>query len=256
MSVGRAGPGRPPVVLLHGQPGGAGDWQGVRAALGPRRRALVPDRPGWDGVSAPAGVAGNGRAILALLDRLGIERATLAGHSFGGAIACWMAASAPERVAGLVLAAPAANQDSLFTLDQWLATPVLGALAAATLLGGAGLVLTSPHARQAVAERAGMPEVYLRTVARSLRDPRAWRAFAVEQRALLRELPALEPRLAQITAPTRILIGSADRVVPVRAAARLAEQIPSAALSVVPGAGHLLPVFYPERVAGALLELP
>ena len=255
MSPGDAGPVRPPVVLLHGQPGGAGDWRGVRDALGRRRRALAPDRPGWDGVSRPVGVAGNGRAILALLDRLGIERATVAGHSFGGAIACWMAASAPERVAGLVLAAPAANQASLFTLDRWLAAPVLGALATTALLGGAGLVLAASRPRRVVAARAGMPEGYLDAAARRLRDPRAWQAFAVEQRALLRELPALEPRLGKIAAPTQILIGSADRVVPVGAAAQLAEQIPGAELSVVPGAGHLLPVFHPERVAGALLEL-
>ena len=241
------------VVLLHGQPGGAGDWQRVRAALADCAEVLIPDRPGWDGTSAPAGVAGNARAILALLDRLEIDRVTLVGHSFGGAIACWMAATAPERIGALVLAAPAANRASLFALDRWLATPVFGSVAAATLLGSAGLVLSSRHARQLVASRAGMPEGYLRGAGRSLRAPRAWRAFAVEQQALLRELPQLERRLGEIAAPTTILIGAEDWVVPVRSAALLTSQIPHATLSVVPGAGHLLPIFAPEHLAAAIL---
>jgi pimeloyl-ACP methyl ester carboxylesterase len=245
-----------PVILLHGQPGGAGDWQQVRVALRERRQVIVPDRPGWDGASEPQGVAGNGRAVVALLDRLGLERATLAGHSFAGAIACWVAANAPERTSGLLLAAPAANQASLFTFDRWLATPVLGAVAAAGLLGSAGLVLSSRRARHVVAGRAGMPEGYLRSAGRSLRSPRAWRAFAVEQQALLRELPELERRLPAIAAPTRIVIGADDRVVPVRSAALLSSQIADATLTVLPGAGHLLPVFSPEPLAEAILELP
>ena len=165
-------------------------------------RCWCPTGPAGTARARPPGWPATAEAILALLERLGLERVTLAGHSFGGAIACWVAAIAPERIGSLVLAAPAANRASLFAVDRWLATPVLGSVAAATVLGSAGLVLSSRRARQLVAARADMPEGYLRGAGRSLRAPRAWRAFAVEQQALLRELPQLERRLGDITAPT------------------------------------------------------
>lgn len=242
------------MVLLHGQPGAAADWRGVQAALDGRVGVLAPNRPGWDGASEPRGLEGNGRAILALLDARGAHRATVVGHSFGGAVACWIAAHAPERVRALVLAAPAANVASLYSLDRWLAAPVLGSAASAALLGTGGLVLASRPARRHVAARLGVQDWYLREAGRNLRSPRAWRAFGVEQRALLRELPQLERRLGSITAPTTVVIGSRDRVVPPSSAEVLAGQIPAAELEVLTSVGHLLPLFQAERLAEIVLR--
>jgi pimeloyl-ACP methyl ester carboxylesterase len=223
------------------------------AAVGERSRTIAPDRPGWDGTSGAVGVEGNARAIVGLLDRQGVTRATVAGHSFGGAVACWIAAHAPERVGALVLAAPSANLASLYSFDRWLAAPVLGAAAAATMLGAGGLILSSGRARAQVAAKLRVQDGYLREAGRSMRSPRAWRAFVVEQRALLQELPQLERGLGQIAAPTTILIGSEDRVVPPRSAELLRRQIPGAQLQVLTGAGHLLPLFQPERLSEVIL---
>ncbi|HEY2006225.1 MAG TPA: alpha/beta fold hydrolase, partial [Solirubrobacteraceae bacterium] len=104
-------PGTPPtdapaVVLLHGQPGSARDWDRVVAALGSGVRPIAVDRPGWDGRSRARDLPGNAQAVFELLDTRGIERATLVGHSLGAAIAVWAAVEHPERVAALVLAAP------------------------------------------------------------------------------------------------------------------------------------------------------
>ncbi len=257
----RAEPGRvtsvpsgDPIVLLHGQPGASADWAAVRMAIGDRARLLVPDRPGWDGHRPAGGLAVNGAAVLALLDRLELPRATVVGHSFGGAVACWVAAQAPERVRALVLAAPAANRDSLVRFDHWLAVPVLGSMAAGTLLGLAGLVLSSDRARAGLAASLRVQEQYLHDAGRGLRSPRAWRSFVTEQRALLRELPELEARLGAITASTTIVIGSQDRVVPPRSASALAGQIPGARLEQLIGVGHLLPLFQPGRLAELILD--
>ncbi len=241
-------------MLVHGQPGGAADWHRVRAAIAGGNRTIAPARPGWDGASRAVGVEGNGRAIMAVLDRHGVTTATVAGHSFGGAVACWIAAHAPERVGALVLAAPSANLASLYSFDRWLATPVLGAVAAAAMLGTGGLVLSSARARAQVAIKLRVQEGYLREAGRSLRSPRAWRAFVIEQRALLHELPHLERELARISAPTTIVIGSEDRVVPPRSAELLARQIPNAQLHVLGGVGHLLPLFQPERLSKIILR--
>ena len=85
------------ILLLHGQPGAARDWDRVRAAIGGRGRTIAIDRPGWNGRSAPLDLEGNAQAALAPLDDERIDRATVVGHSFGGAVAAWLAAWHPER---------------------------------------------------------------------------------------------------------------------------------------------------------------
>ncbi len=237
----------PALLLLHGQPGGACDWDAVTSAVG--GRAIAIDRPGWDGRSQPTDLAGNARAAFAALDARGIDRATVVGHSLGGAVAAWIAASHPDRVAALVLVAPAANVASLHALDRWLAAPVAGYATNATALAGLGLALTAGPLRRRIAHRLSVEDRYLRAAARRLLSPTAWRAFTIEQRALLRDLPPLEQRLHRISAPTTIVAGSADRLVPVASARALAKQISGAELVVLERAGHLVQVQFPQRIA-------
>jgi len=229
-----------PVVLLHGQPGGARDWEPVRAAIGTRAQTIALDRPGWDGRTAPTDLAGNARAALAAMDARGAERATIVGHSFGGAIAAWLAAFHPERVGALVLVAPAANLASLYRLDYWLAAPVVGEVASVVTLAGLSVALTPRRVRGWVAARLALDDRYLETWARLLRAPAVWRAYAAEQRVLTRDLPVLEDRLTSLAAPTTIVAGTHDRVVPAAAAHELAAQIPGAELVLLDHAGHLL----------------
>jgi pimeloyl-ACP methyl ester carboxylesterase len=236
-------------LLLHGQPGAAADWERLRAALGDGVTTLAIDRPGWDGASPAADLAGNVRAALTTLDLAGVRHATVVGHSLGAAVAAWMAASHPDRVSGLVLVSPAANGDSLRPVDYLLAAPVLGWLTAVGTMGGGGLLLGARPVRRWVAEATAMDERYLRAAGRMLLAPAAWRAFAREQQLLVRDLPGLEQRLAQIATPTTIVSGTADRVVPVAAARRLAGQIPGAKLVEIEHAGHLLHMQQSGRLA-------
>lgn len=207
------------------------------------------DRPGWDGRTRATGVAGNAVAALELLDSHRVESAVVVGHSFGGAVAAWLAASRPDRVAALVLAAPAANMSSLYAIDKALATPVLGDLASSGLLAAAGFGLGWAPLRHEAVVRFGLEDRYLRGLSRLLTRPSSWRAFMVEQRAMLRELPALERRLDQISAPTVIVEGAGDRIVPVAAARALARQVGGAELVLLPRAGHLLPYQHAARLA-------
>ena len=140
-----------PVLLLHGQPGAARDWDRVRAAIGSPPETIAIDRPGWDGGSAPSDLEGNARAALDALDAAGAERAVVVGHSFGGAVAAWLAATHEQRVRALVLAAPSANAASLQWLDRILATPGLGFVAGAAALAGSGVALAARPLRARVA---------------------------------------------------------------------------------------------------------
>lgn len=108
------------VLLLHGQPGSARDWDRVLDALGPNTTALAVNRPGWDGRSRATDLKGNVAAAIGALDANGIARAVVVGHSFGGAVAACLALRHPERVAALVLAAPSTNARARYALDRLL----------------------------------------------------------------------------------------------------------------------------------------
>ena len=134
-----------PVLLLHGQPGAAADWEPLRG-VARRRRAHDRDRPPGVGrhgraVTDLAGNAARGAARLSIAP--GSRRATVVGHSLGAAVAAWLACVEPERVGRLVLVAPAANLDSLSAVDYLLAAPVVGWLASVGAMAGGGLVLAS-----------------------------------------------------------------------------------------------------------------
>jgi pimeloyl-ACP methyl ester carboxylesterase len=242
-----------PVLLLHGQPGSAGDWDGVRKAIAGRRPTVAPDRPGWDGVSPVGDLEGNARAAVGALDRASSGRAVVAGHSLGGAVAAWLAASQPERVSALVLISPAANVQSLVAIDHLLAAPVIGELASAAALAAAGAALATGPLRRLISSDLGLDAGYLDRASRRLLMPRTWGSFVSEQRMLIRQLPELEARLGRITAPTTIVAGTADRQVPLASARRLAGQIPQAELIEIRGATHLLPLQHPRRVAEIIL---
>jgi pimeloyl-ACP methyl ester carboxylesterase len=243
-----------PVLLLHGQPGAAADWTHLIGTVTDRLPNVIAiERPGWDGRSAVTGLAGNAGAAIAALDAAGVARATVVGHSLGAAVAAWLAASSPERVGRLVLVAPAANLESLGAVDYLLAAPLVGWLASVGAMAGGGMILGARPLRRWVAEASALDERYLRAAGRMLLSPRAWRTFVREQRFLVRDLPVLEHRLADIAAPTTIVAGTADRVVPIGAARRLASQIAGAELVEVEHAGHLLHVQHAGRLAEVIV---
>jgi pimeloyl-ACP methyl ester carboxylesterase len=245
-----------PALLLHGQPGAAADWEPLRVILGDAVPTVAIDRPGWDRRTAVTDLAGNAAAACAALDRAEITRAAVVGHSLGAAVAAWLACTHPERVARLVLIAPAANTDSLGAVDYLLAAPVVGWLASVGAMAGGGLVLGARPLRRWVAEATALDDRYLRSAGRMLLAPPAWRSFVREQRFLVRDLPALERRLGTIDAPTTFVAGSGDHVVPMTAVQRLARQIPGAELVVLEHAGHLLHVQHAARLAEIIAAPP
>jgi pimeloyl-ACP methyl ester carboxylesterase len=237
------------VLLLHGQPGGIRDWDRVVAALGAKQHTIAEYRPGWDGVNPPLDLRGNAQDAVAKLDRFGVERAVVVGHSLGAGVAAWVAVLHPERVRALVLASPGANTAALGWFDRVLASAVIGPALSAVLLAGVGGALASSGIRRELDRRLGLGQPFTRAGSRMLLRPSAWRSFAFEQRALFGDLPALEARLREISAPTTVISGTADKVVPPRAARLLAEQIPGAELELIDGAGHLLPHQHGEAIA-------
>lgn len=239
------------VILLHGQPGSPADWAGVSARLGRDAMVLAPSRPGYGGRGRPAvGFAANAAALLALMDRHRIERAAIAGYSWGGGVALAAAAAAPGRVSGLALVASVSPLVRAGRLDRLLALPAVGEAAAALALSAAAGALVLPRIRTEAEHR--LPRQALSGLTDRRHRRQAWRSFAVEQRALVEELPRLAGGLAATSAPTVVVCGGSDHLVPPRTARELSEAIPGAVLETVPGAGHLLPHEHPNEVAEAI----
>lgn len=244
-----------PVLLLHGQPGTGGDWEHVIPRLADRYTVVVPDRPGYGASGGRAtGFAGNARAAVDLLDRLSLARAVFVGHSWAGGVALAAAIADPERVAGVVLVSSVGPGEHLGWSDRILAAPLIGDALAVATIGGLGLVLGRSRV-QSLADRhlSGRPHEAVVALTRLTRGGSlVGRSFVTEQRALLDELEELGPGLGAITAPTAVVHGLADHLVPSSVAEGLAAAIPGADLRLVPGVGHLLPHARPEEVASAV----
>lgn len=225
----------PPIVLIHGFTFSLETWDGWAADLARDHRVIRYDLSGH-GLSDPDpqaryGTAGRVRQLKALLDRLGIARATLAGNSFGGLVAWNFAALFPDRVDRLVLIDSAAYSINGVTERPVPVPPAMRAY------------LSAPSP-QAVAFSAAQifahPE---RLTPQRLELMRAMIARPGNGPALISHLeqftlPEPTAQLRRITAPTLILWGSKDKVVPVDHADRLAAAIPNARRIVYEDVGH------------------
>jgi pimeloyl-ACP methyl ester carboxylesterase len=244
------------LVLLHGQPGSASDWQQVADRLPATLGVVALDRPGYGTSQQPAGGFGYGaRAVLAELDARGIGRAVLVGHSYGGGVALSVAQRAPDRIEALVLLA-SVGPDCLTGWDRLLAAPVTGEVCAVTAWW-----LTPWLARArlaAITRRQGRPIAAGEHVnwhiwghAHHDHGP-LWRSFLTEQRALVRELGGLTASLAGVTQPVLLIADPEDTLVPVTTTHQLAAALPDARVQLLSGIGHHLPRRGAPQIAAAI----
>jgi 3-oxoadipate enol-lactonase len=192
------------------------------------------------GGSSPRSMGGLADDAAGLLAALGVERAHVYGVSMGGMVAQEIALRHPQRVDRLVLGCTSAG-------GLRAARPGFRELAA--LVGEPDLraaALFSPEFRRAHPER-------VRRLVAPFRAHPTPRAGVVAQMAAS-ALHDTCSRLARIAAPTLVLHGECDQLVPVRNARTLAERIPGAELAMVPGAGHAYALERPQVALDLLLR--
>ena len=241
-----------PVVFLHGLGASKYAW---RKNLEPIARAgyrvIAFDNRGFGFSDKPATGYDNAsyaRLTVALLDSLHLPDAVLVGHSMGGAVAAEVAIAHPERVRGLVLIGSAglgAREPRLFRVGRW---PLLGPL----LFAFRGRGLTERLLQATYADPRKVSDVDVDQYYAPVAEPAYGRAL----RAVLLEFrfDALAGRLDHIRAPTLVLWGEADRLVPITLGRTLAAGIPRAAFLSVPGAGHSVQEEAPDEVNRLLIR--
>jgi pimeloyl-ACP methyl ester carboxylesterase len=248
----RAGKG-PPVVLLHGFASSCYSWAEVIPPLAATHDVVALDMPGFGGsdVRADLTAATLARAVIGLLDQLGLRRVTLVGHSLGGAVAAGIGASSPDRVGALVLV-DAAGFNFAPADRPW----ILGLLSSP-----AGVLFDRlPVRRRAVA--LGLRQVFYDD---ALVNPERVDEYTAP---LLRPgtVPALRSILhshdrlglpeavASLRQPTLVIWGAEDAWIPVAHADRFVAAIPGARKVVLPRCGHMPQEERPEEVVAVLRE--
>jgi pimeloyl-ACP methyl ester carboxylesterase len=252
----------PPVVLVHGMVNSSRHWQAVASRLADRYTVIAPDLVGHGDSATPRGdysLGAHASVIRDLLSVLGIERATMVGHSLGGGVAMVFFWQFPERVQRLALVS-----------SGGLGREVSPLLRTAAMPGASALLSVAAHDRvTAGLERAGARlrargsglGVQLQAVARALRPlagPGARAAFAHTLRAVI------DPRGQRVSAtdrlylldgvPTLIAWGERDRTIPVEHGLAAHAAVPHSRFVTIPGAAHFPHLEAPDALARALEE--
>jgi len=220
-------------------------WQPQSRRLGQRFRTLRYEIRGHVRSSVPPGpysMADLGADLVALLDRLGIERVLLCGLSIGGMISMWVAAHAPERVDRLVVCCTSAQ---LRPAESWLERAALvraegvQAVADAVLDRWFSPAFTAAH-----------PELIGRMRATLIATPREGYAGCCEAIAAM----DLTPVLPSISAPTLVVSAAEDPSIPPEHGRRIAELIPGARFELVQDARHIANVEQADLITSLIRE--
>ena len=245
-----------PVVLVHGLPSCASDWTTVPqklAALG--HRVIAYDRIGFGYSSRPPATgdhytyASNAHDLAKLLDALGIERATLVGWSYGGAVVQTFAEQAPQRVERLVLVAavgPAQPEEGNDALGMILSSPIgTGLLNWVASVPPLSQSMTHDSLVQAFARADAIPPDWTEYTRAMLALPGTLQSFVLE--AQRGHVTALHPEKLNI--PAVVIQGTDDYLVPRSVGEDLQRRLPQSRLVLVPNGSHMLPVTHPDLLA-------
>jgi len=231
------------VILVHAFPLDGRMWMDTADALAGKCRVIAPDMCGFgesdlgDGRHAIADMADD---VAALMDNLGIAKATVGGMSMGGYVSLAFAARHRDRLEKLILADTRAAADS--------DTARAGRAEALALVETGGVedyaerqvaALLSPSAGQAVKDR-------VRGLCRQKPD-----GVCAGIRAL-RDRPDRRAELASITCPTLVIVGKEDKISPPGEMAAIAGAISGSSFAEIAGAGHLSNLENPSDFVAAI----
>ncbi len=250
-------PGAPAILLVHGLGGQSAHFDyGVADYLAQQHHVIAVDRPGAGyserAETTPADVSTQAAALAALIERLGLERPTVAGHSLGGAVALTLALEHPDKVGALALVAPLTHvQDAPPAVFKALAieSPLVRKLFAWTL-ATPGAIAGSKKVLAAVFAPESAPRDFaVRGGGMLSLRPRQFLAASIDMQALPGHMPQVQARYGELSMPVSVLYGRDDAILDWQAQGQgLLDKVAHARLQLV-GGGHMLPVTRPRLVA-------
>ena len=252
------------VVLIHGSVFNASTWDQTMDAFAPYGRVLAYDQlpyglsekvktADWSG-ETPYTTARAVERLFELMDRLGIDKATLVGNSYGTVLAVLAASAHPERIDALVLSDSAVYVSE--SLPSWLVNlpqvDHLGPLMA-RFIGGSEGFIRSTWANPEALDDERMKKTLIHTRITDW-DQAFWAYLKLWQ------MQDLASAIAAIEQPTLIVSGSDDTIIPVTQSERLNREIEQSDFVVLPSCGHVpqeeCPDAFAEAVTSWLDTLP
>jgi pimeloyl-ACP methyl ester carboxylesterase len=237
-------------------------WKSVALRLAGDYTVIAPDLIGHGDSATPRGdysLGAHAASIRDLLVAIGIERATLVGHSLGGGVAMQFFYQFPQRTERLILVSSGGLGREVSPLLRGAALP-----GAATLLA----LATRPRVLAALLntserlhKRGSDTGTYLRAIARALQPlerPGARKAFLQTLRSVIDvrgQHVSAQDRLYLLRAmPTLIVWGGRDNTIPVAHGRQTHEAVPGSRFEILPRAAHFPNLEDPERLAAVILD--
>lgn len=252
----------PPVVLIHGMLNSSSHWQSVALNLASDYTVIAPDLVGHGDSAAPRGdysLGAHASSIRDLLAAMGIDRASIVGHSLGGGVAMQFFYQFPQRTERLVLISSGGLGREVSPVLRTAALPGISALLSLTihprLLGA--LRDTGRRLRQ----RDIRLGVYMQALARALRpleNAEARQAFLQTLRAVIdvhgQRVSATDRLYLLESMPTMIVWGERDNTIPLLHGRQAHEAIPHSHFQTLPRAAHFPHLEDPDGLSEVLRE--
>ncbi len=235
----------PGIIFLHGTGGSGKVWFNQLRRFAPDHRVIAPDLPGNGRTPLPDFIASLDdypAFVLALMAMAGLAQAVLVGNSMGGRVALQLALDHPERVSGLVLV----NSSGL----RLPGIPTVG-IRETDPRKFASLLFYSASGRDAGS--SGLAARQVSMVERGVDSPEQKQARETMLRLTAGPLRRdMQDRLGEIQAPTLVIWGEGDRIIPLDYGEAFAAGIPNSRLAVIARAGHVPMIERPGAVNEAI----
>jgi len=252
----------PNVVLIHGMINSSRHWQGVAERLAPSYRVIAPDLIGHGDAGTPRGdysLGAHAAGIRDLLTTIGVERATIVGHSLGGGVAMQFFYQFPQRTERLVLISSGGLGHEVSPLLRGAALP--GSAALLRLATRPRLVRALDGTGAQLRRRGNSTGVYLQSVARALaplQEEGSRRAFLETLRSVIdvqgQRVSARDRLYLLGEMPTLIVWGERDRTIPLEHGLQAERSVPNCRFETLPRAAHFPNLEDPEGLAAVLAD--
>jgi pimeloyl-ACP methyl ester carboxylesterase len=252
----------PPVVLIHGMVNSSRHWESVALRLADAYTVIAPDLIGHGDSATPRGdysLGAHAASIRDVLAAIGVDRATIVGHSLGGGVAMQFFYQFPQRTERLVLVSSGGLGHEVSPLLRSAALP--GASTLLALAGHRFVLSTLRRTGMRLEQRGSEKGVYLRAIARALQPLErrgAREAFLQTLRSVIDvrgQRVSARDRLHLLTStPTLIVWGERDHTIPLAHGRDAHEAIPGSRFETLPRAAHFPNLEDPEGLAAVLRD--